>query len=194
MIEATLHSLTYSPLQLCADAFFSFISSTVIDSCTVAVATNDTQKRVWHISSNVCGPHGHCISLPAGNFSCSCDPGFTGIYCHESESALDSQLPADCFLSSLILTGNHAVLTCFRLTITLIISLAQRRKENVSTAGKLICIQIVLTLCVWDNSLSRLNIYFITQVSKVNVSKQGFLRTSKTQCRGFFIACIHTSH
>uniref|UniRef100_A0A8D3DTK9 Delta-like protein n=1 Tax=Scophthalmus maximus TaxID=52904 RepID=A0A8D3DTK9_SCOMX len=56
----------------------------VIDSCTVAVATNDTQKRVWHISSNVCGPHGRCISLPAGNFSCSCEPGFTGTYCHEN--------------------------------------------------------------------------------------------------------------
>ncbi|XP_075883760.1 protein jagged-2-like isoform X2 [Nelusetta ayraudi] len=56
----------------------------VIDSCTVAVATNDTQRRVWHISSNVCGPHGRCMSLPAGNFSCSCDPGFTGTYCHEN--------------------------------------------------------------------------------------------------------------
>uniref|UniRef100_A0A8C2Z2F7 Delta-like protein n=1 Tax=Cyclopterus lumpus TaxID=8103 RepID=A0A8C2Z2F7_CYCLU len=56
----------------------------VIDSCTVAVATNDTEKRVWHISSNVCGPHGRCISLPAGNFSCSCEPGFTGTYCHEN--------------------------------------------------------------------------------------------------------------
>ncbi|XP_077954217.1 protein jagged-2-like [Gasterosteus aculeatus] len=56
----------------------------VIDSCTVAVATNDSQSRVWHISSNVCGPHGRCISLPAGNFSCSCEPGFTGTYCHEN--------------------------------------------------------------------------------------------------------------
>ncbi|KAM6913157.1 protein jagged-2-like [Xenentodon cancila] len=56
----------------------------VIDSCTVAVATNDTQQRVWHISSNVCGPHGRCISLTAGNFSCSCEPGFTGTYCHEN--------------------------------------------------------------------------------------------------------------
>lgn len=55
----------------------------VIDSCTVAV-TNDTQKSMWHISSNVCGPHGRCISLPQGNFSCSCEPGFTGIYCHEN--------------------------------------------------------------------------------------------------------------
>uniref|UniRef100_A0A3B4ZWR4 Protein jagged-2-like n=1 Tax=Stegastes partitus TaxID=144197 RepID=A0A3B4ZWR4_9TELE len=56
----------------------------VIDSCTVAVATNNTQRKVWHISSNVCGPHGRCISLPAGNFSCSCEPGFTGTYCHEN--------------------------------------------------------------------------------------------------------------
>uniref|UniRef100_A0A1A8FJA7 Delta-like protein n=1 Tax=Nothobranchius korthausae TaxID=1143690 RepID=A0A1A8FJA7_9TELE len=56
----------------------------VIDSCTVAVATNDTQQQVWHILSNVCGPHGRCISLPAGNFSCSCDLGFTGTYCHEN--------------------------------------------------------------------------------------------------------------
>uniref|UniRef100_A0A8C6M2Z8 Delta-like protein n=1 Tax=Nothobranchius furzeri TaxID=105023 RepID=A0A8C6M2Z8_NOTFU len=56
----------------------------VIDSCTVAVATNDTQQQVWHILSNICGPHGRCISLPAGNFSCSCDLGFTGTYCHEN--------------------------------------------------------------------------------------------------------------
>uniref|UniRef100_A0A8C7JKS7 Delta-like protein n=1 Tax=Oncorhynchus kisutch TaxID=8019 RepID=A0A8C7JKS7_ONCKI len=52
--------------------------------CTVAVATNGTQEGVWHISSNVCGPHGRCISQPAGNFTCSCEPGFTGTYCHEN--------------------------------------------------------------------------------------------------------------
>ncbi|XP_055719305.1 protein jagged-2-like isoform X2 [Salvelinus fontinalis] len=56
----------------------------VIDSCTVAVATNGTKEGVWHISSNVCGPHGRCISQPAGNFTCSCEPGFTGTYCHEN--------------------------------------------------------------------------------------------------------------
>ncbi|KAK5903263.1 hypothetical protein CgunFtcFv8_007059 [Champsocephalus gunnari] len=55
----------------------------VIDSCTVAVATNDS-AGVRHISSNVCGPRGRCISQPAGNFSCFCDPGFSGIYCHEN--------------------------------------------------------------------------------------------------------------
>ncbi|NP_001401828.1 protein jagged-2 isoform 1 precursor [Rattus norvegicus] len=34
--------------------------------------------------SGVCGPHGHCVSLPGGNFSCICDSGFTGTYCHEN--------------------------------------------------------------------------------------------------------------
>uniref|UniRef100_A0A3Q2UBM1 Delta-like protein n=1 Tax=Fundulus heteroclitus TaxID=8078 RepID=A0A3Q2UBM1_FUNHE len=62
----------------------AFRLAPLIDSCTVAVATNDTQQQVWHISSNVCGPHGRCISLPAGNFSCSCDLGFSGTYCHET--------------------------------------------------------------------------------------------------------------
>ncbi|KAM7367654.1 hypothetical protein PAMP_013939 [Pampus punctatissimus] len=55
----------------------------VIDSCTVAVATNDS-AGVRHISSNVCGPRGRCINQPAGNFTCVCDPGFSGIYCHEN--------------------------------------------------------------------------------------------------------------
>lgn len=65
-------------------------SPAVIDSCTVAVAPNDTQEGVWHISSNVCGPHGRCISQPAGNFSCRCEPGFSGTYCHESQSGQES--------------------------------------------------------------------------------------------------------
>ncbi|NP_001396614.1 protein jagged-2 isoform 2 precursor [Mus musculus] len=34
--------------------------------------------------SGICGPHGHCVSLPGGNFSCICDSGFTGTYCHEN--------------------------------------------------------------------------------------------------------------
>uniref|UniRef100_A0AAY4B7T8 Delta-like protein n=1 Tax=Denticeps clupeoides TaxID=299321 RepID=A0AAY4B7T8_9TELE len=56
----------------------------VIDSCTIAVATNTSEDGVRHISSNVCGPHGRCISQPGGNFSCACQPGFTGMYCHEN--------------------------------------------------------------------------------------------------------------
>ncbi|XP_069371182.1 protein jagged-2b isoform X1 [Paralichthys olivaceus] len=54
-----------------------------IDSCTVAVATNDS-AGVRHISSNVCGPRGRCLSQPGGNFTCACDPGFSGMYCHEN--------------------------------------------------------------------------------------------------------------
>ncbi|XP_028996952.1 protein jagged-2b isoform X2 [Betta splendens] len=55
----------------------------VIDSCTVAVATNDSSE-VQNVSSNVCGPQGRCVSGPAGNFSCECEAGFSGIYCHEN--------------------------------------------------------------------------------------------------------------
>uniref|UniRef100_A0A3Q3BKG6 Delta-like protein n=1 Tax=Kryptolebias marmoratus TaxID=37003 RepID=A0A3Q3BKG6_KRYMA len=55
----------------------------VIDSCTVAIATNDS-AGVQHIPSNVCGPRGRCTSQPSGNFTCACDPGFSGIYCHEN--------------------------------------------------------------------------------------------------------------
>ncbi|XP_056150373.1 protein jagged-2b isoform X2 [Lampris incognitus] len=55
----------------------------VIDSCTIAVASNDSAE-VLHISSNVCGPRGRCISQPGGNFTCVCDPGFSGAYCHEN--------------------------------------------------------------------------------------------------------------
>lgn len=60
-------------------------NSTVIDSCTVAVVSNSTPGNVRYISSNVCGPHGQCRSLAGGHFSCECQEGFTGTYCHESE-------------------------------------------------------------------------------------------------------------
>ncbi|XP_030626340.1 protein jagged-2b [Chanos chanos] len=56
----------------------------VIDSCTITVATNESDGGVRYISSNVCGPHGRCISQPGGNFTCTCEPGFTGAYCHEN--------------------------------------------------------------------------------------------------------------
>jgi len=65
--------------------FFPF---SVIDSCTIAVASNSSDGGVRHINSNVCGPRGRCISLPGGNFTCTCELGFTGAYCHESESSL----------------------------------------------------------------------------------------------------------
>ncbi|KAH0620314.1 hypothetical protein JD844_020560 [Phrynosoma platyrhinos] len=59
-------------------------SCKVIDSCTIEVFTNATQKGVRLISSNVCGPHGRCVSQPGGNFTCACEKGFTGTYCHEN--------------------------------------------------------------------------------------------------------------
>ncbi|XP_075048801.1 protein jagged-2 isoform X1 [Mixophyes fleayi] len=59
-------------------------SCKVIDSCTIAISTNATQEGIRNISSNVCGPHGRCISRPGGNFTCSCNRGFTGAYCHEN--------------------------------------------------------------------------------------------------------------
>lgn len=61
----------------------------MIDSCTVAVATNDS-AGVRRISSNVCGPRGRCISQAGANFTCACDAGFSGLYCHESTLALGS--------------------------------------------------------------------------------------------------------
>ncbi|KAM9856484.1 protein jagged-1a-like [Aulostomus maculatus] len=62
----------------------------VIDSCTVAVASNATPGGVRLISSNVCGPHGRCQSHAGGQFSCDCEEGFTGTYCHENVNDCES--------------------------------------------------------------------------------------------------------
>ncbi|XP_039217424.1 protein jagged-2 isoform X1 [Crotalus tigris] len=59
-------------------------SCKVIDSCTIEVFTNATRNGIRLISSSVCGPHGRCISQPGGNFTCACEKGFTGAYCHEN--------------------------------------------------------------------------------------------------------------
>ncbi|XP_072565591.1 protein jagged-1b [Paramormyrops kingsleyae] len=65
-------------------------SCQVIDSCTVAVPSNSTPDGVRYISSNVCGPHGRCRSQPGGQFSCECQEGFTGTYCHENINDCES--------------------------------------------------------------------------------------------------------
>uniref|UniRef100_A0A672LV85 Protein jagged-1 n=1 Tax=Sinocyclocheilus grahami TaxID=75366 RepID=A0A672LV85_SINGR len=62
----------------------------VIDSCTVAVASNSTPGGMRLISSNVCGPHGRCRSHAGGHFSCECQEGFTGTYCHENINDCES--------------------------------------------------------------------------------------------------------
>lgn len=53
----------------------------VIDGCGFQAGPRVGGALPW----GVCGPHGHCVSLPRGNFSCVCESGFTGAYCHESE-------------------------------------------------------------------------------------------------------------
>lgn len=65
--------------------------SAVIDSCTVAVASNSTPGGERYISSNVCGPHGRCRSQAGGQFSCECQEGFRGTYCHESKTRFHPQ-------------------------------------------------------------------------------------------------------
>ncbi|KAJ8412759.1 hypothetical protein AAFF_G00117100 [Aldrovandia affinis] len=65
-------------------------SCQVIDSCTVAVTTNSTPAGVRYISSNVCGPHGRCKSQTGGQFSCDCQEGFAGTYCHENINDCES--------------------------------------------------------------------------------------------------------
>uniref|UniRef100_A0AAY4ARE6 Delta-like protein n=1 Tax=Denticeps clupeoides TaxID=299321 RepID=A0AAY4ARE6_9TELE len=62
----------------------------VIDSCTVAVASNSTPGGMRFISSHVCGPHGRCRSHAWGHFSCECQEGFTGTYCHENINDCES--------------------------------------------------------------------------------------------------------
>lgn len=49
-------------------------------------------------SPSVCGEHGHCVNTPGVGFRCSCQPGYTGKYCHESK------LYFFCILLSFVLT------------------------------------------------------------------------------------------
>lgn len=58
------------------------VSLAVVDGCGLEPGTRVAGGVA---PSSVCGPHGHCVSQPGGNFSCVCDSGFTGTYCHESE-------------------------------------------------------------------------------------------------------------
>ncbi|CAB1437992.1 unnamed protein product [Pleuronectes platessa] len=67
-----------------------WIFAALIDSCTVAVASNSTPSGVRLILSNVCGPHGRCRSHVGGQLSCECEGGFTGTYCHENINDCES--------------------------------------------------------------------------------------------------------
>lgn len=92
--EATCHSMGQDFYCACPEGYEGKTCATlkescqttpcqVIDSCTVAVASNDS-SMVRNISSNVCGPRGRCVNHSTGNFTCICDEGFSGIYCHEN--------------------------------------------------------------------------------------------------------------
>ncbi|XP_076312716.1 protein serrate isoform X4 [Tachypleus tridentatus] len=54
------------------------------DGCMVPISTNTSTGKQRLSGSNVCGDHGKCISEPLGGFTCVCDPGYTGRYCHEN--------------------------------------------------------------------------------------------------------------
>uniref|UniRef100_A0AAY4ED70 Delta-like protein n=1 Tax=Denticeps clupeoides TaxID=299321 RepID=A0AAY4ED70_9TELE len=62
----------------------------MINSCTFAVMSNSTSEGVRYISSSVCGPHGRCHSDTVDKFSCECQEGFTGAYCHENINDCES--------------------------------------------------------------------------------------------------------
>lgn len=53
-----------------------------LDSCLVPIPEKNGKTRL--AASNVCGEHGKCISEMSGGFTCVCDPGYTGRYCHEN--------------------------------------------------------------------------------------------------------------
>ncbi|KAG8287074.1 neurogenic locus notch protein [Homalodisca vitripennis] len=66
---------------------------TAIDSCSVTTPT-ESNSSVVLVPSGVCGEHGRCYSLAGGGFRCSCDPGYTGKYCHEMhQSKLNQKYP-----------------------------------------------------------------------------------------------------
>nr|CAD7407711.1 unnamed protein product [Timema cristinae] len=63
----------------------------VIDSCTVSAPLGSAIM----VPSGICGDHGMCVGLPGGGFRCSCEAGYTGQYCHESEYK-DECIPNPC--------------------------------------------------------------------------------------------------
>lgn len=68
----------------CIDDFANeFSSNSVIDSCKVSVTIKEGNRVM---TSSVCGEYGHCMKLENGDFKCSCIPGYTGKYCHQSKN------------------------------------------------------------------------------------------------------------
>ena len=59
----------------------------MIDPCLEPLVVNGSSVLV---DSGVCGEHGTCESLPAGNYQCRCDKDYTGDHCHKSKYVLCS--------------------------------------------------------------------------------------------------------
>ncbi|CAL4102763.1 unnamed protein product, partial [Meganyctiphanes norvegica] len=53
---------------------------TAVDSCKVPEQQESGQ--ILFVPSNICGFNGRCVSLENSAFSCVCDPGYSGEYCH----------------------------------------------------------------------------------------------------------------
>ncbi|XP_054720792.1 protein jagged-1-like [Uloborus diversus] len=52
------------------------------DKC--ATMSPNSSAGLRHVSSSLCGDHGKCVSDHLGGFTCVCDVGYTGRYCHEN--------------------------------------------------------------------------------------------------------------
>uniref|UniRef100_A0A7N9AUA4 Delta-like protein n=1 Tax=Mastacembelus armatus TaxID=205130 RepID=A0A7N9AUA4_9TELE len=79
--EATCHSMDQDFYCACPEGYEGKTCEQLKEICRTPPCQGDWMR---HISSNVCGPRGRCVSQPTGNFTCICDPGFSGIYCHEN--------------------------------------------------------------------------------------------------------------
>uniref|UniRef100_A0A668AN70 Delta-like protein n=1 Tax=Myripristis murdjan TaxID=586833 RepID=A0A668AN70_9TELE len=86
--EAKCHSMAQDFYCACPEGYEGKTCDRIKDQCRTTPCQGDRMASHYrilrHISSNVCGPRGRCISQPTGNFTCACDAGFSGIYCHEN--------------------------------------------------------------------------------------------------------------
>ena len=58
------------------------ISSSVIDACETKLTELRTGTTRL-LTTKVCGAHGRCVARSFVDFTCECEEGFTGDFCHE---------------------------------------------------------------------------------------------------------------
>ena len=63
----------------------SFLMFSVINPCLEPAIVNGTSVLR---DSGVCGAHGTCEALSAGNYGCKCDKDYTGNHCHTSKMVM----------------------------------------------------------------------------------------------------------